>query len=85
MVGSMSSTNVLERDPVDRAFAAYFRANGHRADIPGDESGLRTDGNGLEYVVVQNIRGILAVYRVQPTGRLKSLKRWPSEIEADYH
>lgn len=44
-------------------------------------SGPATVG-GLDYVVLRNISGVLAVYRVLPISRtLKRLKRWPKEVE----
>jgi len=36
--------------------------------------------NGLEYVVLRNINGVLAVYRVHNDGQLRRMKRWPAEI-----
>lgn len=36
---------------------------------------------GLDYVVLRNVSGILAVYRILPLSRtLKRLKRWPKEL-----
>lgn len=37
--------------------------------------------NGLRYVVLSNVRGIIAVYRVRPDGILKGMKRWPKELD----
>lgn len=65
-------------DHVRRAFAAYFRTGGK--DQPADGSGVRSIGR-LDYVHLFNNDGTLAVYRVQPSGRLKALKRWPKAIE----
>lgn len=46
-----------------------------------DLSGPATAG-GHDYVVLRNIGGVLAVYRVLPVSRaLKRLKRWPKEVE----
>jgi len=66
-----------------RAMAAYFRAApAWRGTIdqpasPPDHVELE----GRHYVVLRNIRGILAVYRVRNSGALKRLRRWPREIE----
>ena len=32
-------------------------------------------------MVLNNVSGVLAVYRVRNNGFLKELKRWPAEIE----
>ena len=37
--------------------------------------------NGRRYVVLTNVRGIIAVYRVRPDGILKGMKRWPKELD----
>jgi hypothetical protein len=66
-----------------RAFAAYFRtANQDGAtavDQPAGTSGP-VEHEGKTYVVLENIRGTLAVYRVRTSGQLKRLKRWPAEV-----
>ena len=44
-------------------------------------SGPATVG-GLDYIVLRNIGGVLAVFRILPISRtLKRLKRWPKEVE----
>lgn len=46
-----------------------------------DLSGPAT-ADGLDYIVLRNLGGVLAVYRVLPISRaLKRLKRWPKEVE----
>ncbi len=60
-----------------RAFAAYFRS-GH-SDQPANTSGVQTV-DGRRYVVLRNVNGVLAVYRVRNDGMLKGLRRWPSEL-----
>lgn len=46
-----------------------------------DLSGPATAG-GLDYIVLRNLGGVLAVYRVLPISRtLKLLKRWPKAVE----
>jgi hypothetical protein len=63
-----------------RALAAYFRTAGGNAEQPESGSGV-TELDGLTYVVLRNVNGILAVYRVRPAGLLKRLKRWPPALE----
>jgi hypothetical protein len=63
-----------------RAMAAYFRSEGAAADQPADVHGLM-EWDGKSYVVLRNVRGILAVYRVRTSGALKRLRRWPAGIE----
>jgi hypothetical protein len=77
-----------EKNLITRAMAAYYRS-AHRegfADnqitIPGDSSYV-TEHLGREYVVLCNVNGTLAVYRVRTDGILKALKRWPAEITPD--
>jgi len=67
-----------ENEMVRRALGAWFRYGG--MDQPANSSGVRTHQK-KKYVVLENIRGILAVYRIKPDGYLKRLKRWPAEIE----
>ena len=73
---------------IRRAFAAYYRA-GHREgytdeqiNIPANTSYL-ADVGGKQYVVLENVNGILAVYRVRISGLLKELKRWPGELDEE--
>jgi len=61
-----------------RAFAAYPRT-GHRDRPSIDDSDVETV-DGLDYCVLRNSNGVLAVYRVRNDGMLKGLKRWPAEI-----
>jgi hypothetical protein len=66
-----------------RAMTAWFRAcraEGAIADQPANDSGPVVH-EGKQYVVLRNVRGVLAVYRVRNDGVLKRLKRWPSELE----
>jgi hypothetical protein len=68
--------------PIYRAFAAHYRdagRRGHLHDQPAGDSYL-CELDGLSYVVLQNASGVLAVYRVLPTGRLKGLRRSPREF-----
>jgi hypothetical protein len=69
-------------DLLGRAFSAYFaRAarEGWIPDQPANYSDVR-EVDGREYVVLENVRGVLAVYRVRTNGRLKYLRRWPREL-----
>lgn len=61
-----------------RAKSAYYRRPLEGLEMkqePGDCTAL--DYEGKKYVVLSNIRGVLAVYRVRNDGMLKGLKRWP--------
>lgn len=76
----MTATN---EQLTQRAFAAYFQAAAREGFIyeqPADYSGVEEAG-GKVYVVLRNVNGILAVYRVRNDGILKGLKRWPKELE----
>jgi hypothetical protein len=36
---------------------------------------------GLQYVILRNVDGVLAVYRVRTdNGLLRRMKRWPAEL-----
>ena len=65
---------------VRRAFAAYFKFSDSCPDQPSNTSGIETVG-GKDYVVLRNVNGILAVYRIRNNGMLKGLKRWPAALE----
>jgi hypothetical protein len=71
-------------DLTRRAFAAYFRSatldGVVSPDQPANTSGPATH-DGKTYVVLRNVRGPLAVYRVRTSGQLKRLRRWPAAIE----
>lgn len=69
-------------DPADmkrRALAAWYR--GGEQDQPNDDdSGLEVQ-NGLHYVVLRNnLRIVLAVYRIRGDGSLKRMRRPPKSI-----
>lgn len=76
-----TATPVPKGDPVDRAFAAYFRTEGAHAPQPGNTSDV-VELDRKEYVVLRNVSGVLAVYRIRTSGVLNRLVRWPSELEA---
>ena len=68
---------------INRAFAAYFREaarEGYAPDQPASTSHL-CELDGKQYVVLHNVKGVLAVYRVRNDGVLKGLRRWPAELE----
>jgi len=62
-----------------RAMAAWFRAGG--SDQPGRDASTIEKAGGKDYVVLRNVNGVLAVYRIRNDGMLKRLRRWPEEIE----
>lgn len=65
-----------------RAYAAYYRRcanNGSIPDQPANSSGVVEHDDKL-YVVLENVRGTLAVYRIRTSGQLKELRRWPKEV-----
>ena len=68
----------MYKDEVTRAMAAWFRSG--QSVQPANTSDVRVC-NGKQYVVLENINGILAVYRIKNDGFLKRLKRWPKDIE----
>lgn len=74
---------VEDEDALRRAFLAYRRAatrKGFIYDQPANYSGV-VEGDGRTYVVLRNCNGILAVYQVTASGRLKGLEEWPQELE----
>jgi hypothetical protein len=64
-------------DLTSRAVRAYFRSGG--IDQPSNASG-EVVSNGKRYVVLHNIRGVLAVYRVSNAGALRRLNAWPDDL-----
>jgi hypothetical protein len=63
---------------IRRAYADWFR-RGETVRPTHDSAHVRV--YGLEYVALLGRIGILAVYRVRPTGALKRLKQWPAELD----
>ena len=63
-----------------RAFSAYFRSGGDDVAQPASSSGPVTH-DGKQYVVLDNVNGVLAVYRLRNDGKLKRLRRWPAALE----
>lgn len=72
---------------VRRAIAAAAREAarlGGQMLQPSQDSRV-AEVNGRRYVVLCNVSGILAVYRVRkPDGILKGLKRWPKELDQQF-
>jgi hypothetical protein len=66
-------------DYLNRAITAYYRFGGEFLQQPANTSGV-TEHNGKQYVVLKNVNGVLAVYRITNTGQLKRLKRWPGAL-----
>lgn len=66
-----------DEDLTRRALAAYFRTGG--TDQPAG-GGDVVEHDGKRYVVLSNVKGTLAVYRVRTSGALKALRRWPAEV-----
>ena len=68
---------------IRRAIAAVARDAarlGGEMIQPSKESCVQ-EVSGRRYVVLVNVSGIIAVYRVRPDGILKGLKRWPKELD----
>jgi hypothetical protein len=63
---------------VRRAYAAWFRTGG--TDQPANSSRVRRY-KGKSYVVLENARGVLAVYRIKNDGLLRRLRRWPEAFD----
>jgi hypothetical protein len=67
-----------------RAFAAHCRLAALRGWIytqPGWADSCTEKHNGKRYVVLRNMNGTLAVYRIRPNGALKGLKRYPKAFD----
>jgi hypothetical protein len=68
---------------INRAMSAWWRA-GHRESgvappIPANDSYL-CELDGRQYVVLHNINGVLAVYRVHNNGQLRLMRRPPRQL-----
>ena len=75
----MTSDDDLKR----RALAAWFRTTEPDGALHIDQptgGGDVVEHDGKLYVVLSNVRGTLAVYRVRTSGQLKRLRRWPAEV-----
>lgn len=69
-----------QHELVKRAIAAYFRNSEGLPAQPSNDSAVETIED-KEYVILRNVEGPLAVYRVRNDGKLKGLRRWPAGIE----
>lgn len=62
--------------------AAHFRYS--EASFPDQPdakaSGLRLHKR-LRYIVLRNVRGTIAVFRIQNDGQLRRLRRWPAALD----
>ena len=68
-------------DHVQRATKAYFRSFGTDEAIPQPASDpVMRAINDKQYVVLHNVNGVLAVYRVRKDNRLYRLRRWPAAL-----
>ena len=76
---------ISDEELVTRAMGALFVAQRRAWEIP-DQPSSQLSGiekyEGKEYVVLRNVRGVLAVYRLRNDGLLKRLRRWPTELVA---
>jgi hypothetical protein len=68
-----------ERDLRRRAFAAWYRTGGTAQPTSADVQTV----DGLSYVRLLGEHGILAVYRVESSARLKRLKRFPKALRLE--
>lgn len=71
----------MTNDLTQRAINAHMRQEG--AQQPDTGISGPTTAAGLNYIVLRNVDGVLAVFRVLPKKRpgLKRLKRWPKAVE----
>lgn len=76
-----------EKQLCNRAVAAHLRGLAGDVGEPMYPSSQYVTHKGLDYVVLGNIRGVLAVYRVRVVNGepvLKGLKRWPAELNGAF-
>lgn len=67
-------------DLVRRAITAFMRKPG--AQTPSQCLSGAGSAGGLDYIVLRDFGGVVAVYRVMPHSQtLKRLHRWPRMIE----
>jgi hypothetical protein len=74
MLSPGTNRAVSNPDLLSRAYAAYFRSGG--ADLPSNASDVIVFG-GKTYVVLSNVHGILAIYRLLKGGQLRRLRCYP--------
>jgi hypothetical protein len=71
-------------DLTPRAIRVHYRrckANGWVYDQPAKAASGEEEVDGVQYVVLRNVNGILAVYRICKGDKLKRLETWPQELE----
>jgi hypothetical protein len=73
MNGAVSNANLL-----CRAYAAYFRSGA--VDLPSNGSDEIVFG-GKTYVVLRDMHGILAIYRLLKCGQLRRLRCYPAGFD----
>ena len=80
---TVSGSGTQADNLTSRAISAYYRSRTRSGatviDQPNNGSGV-VEHDGLTYVVLQNIHGTLAVYRVRNSGLLRELRRWPAVV-----
>lgn len=76
----MTTTDTLTQ----RAIAAHLRQPGAPQPAANLSGPATATAGGFDYVVLRNVSGILAVFRVLTISctlkRLKRLKRWPAAL-----
>jgi hypothetical protein len=68
-----------------RALRAYGIASRKSDTVQTEPSATLSDveeHSESKYVVLRNVNGILAVYKLKPSGTLRAMKRWPKTISA---
>ena len=75
----------IGEDYVCRALSAWFRGGRSRGEerlYPSETLSQQVIlPDGKQYVLLANSSGVLAVYRIRPSGLLRWLRRWPKEVE----
>jgi hypothetical protein len=62
----------------NRAIGAYLRGEGMNQPCRSSSGAEVIDGQA--YIVLRNVNGVLAVYRIRNNGSLRRLDRWPPEV-----
>lgn len=76
----------VEKALIDKAIkvhVSYCKRSNSRFDQPSEYESDVEDVNGVLYVSLRNMHGLLAAYRVRPETlrmRLVSRKNWPSSL-----
>lgn len=66
-----------------RALRAYARAFHGRGSLNQPSAPEVIAHEHVRYVVLSNVNGTLAVYRVTSLGRLRALREWPAAVAPD--